>query len=138
MRKISIFNKELTFYNDELLKACQLAIELGYKVHTFNPSGKYISQVFIDNGTTFGSVSEYYSGVSYSTCHISKNGSGNGSGFGITSDPMNATKEGVNSVFISYPDWCRNVGGIEKQTWKEYLGRETILTYGEIKPEQLT
>lgn len=133
-RKINLFGRELEFYNDELLKVAKMALNMGYKVHTFNPSGRYINQIFVDNGKTFGSISQCYSGVSYSTCHKSINGSGNGSGFVIHPDPMLANEELINDCFITVPNWAENeLNKIKKQTWEEYLGGERILNYSEIK-----
>ena len=134
-KKISLFGKELSFYNDELFNAAKLAIEMGYKVHTFKPSGFYIKQIFIDNGITFGSVSEYYSGVSYHTCHKSVLGSGNGTGFGLTKEPMLAKKEMSNRVLLFAPDWATNTHLIKKETWEEHIKRpiNSILEYAEIK-----
>jgi hypothetical protein len=135
MKTINLFDRELTFKNEELYKAAKLALSLGYKVHTFNPSGKYICQIFVDNGVTFGSISEHYSGVRYSTCHKSKHGSGNGTGFGLTEEIAFASKEGIESCFIFAPYWASNTGKIKKQSWEEYQ-REPItqiLTYSEIK-----
>lgn len=134
MKTIKLFDKELKFYNEELYNAAKMAIGMGYKVHTFNPSGFYIRQIFIDNGKTFGSVSEYYSGVRYSTCHKSELGSGNGTGFGLSEEPMNATKDGINSVFMFAPRWATNTNRIKKETWDEHISRpiNQILTYGEI------
>ena len=137
MKTINLFNKELSFYNEELYKAAKLAIEIGYKVHTFNPSGYYIRQIFVDNGKTFGSVSESYSGVSYSTCHKSGYGSGNGTGFGLSDSPEMATKEGIESVFMFAPNWARNTNKIKKESWKEYLSRSSIFKYEEITPNML-
>jgi len=135
MKTINLFNKELEFKNDELLKAVELAISLGYKVHTFNPSGYYISQVFIDNGQTFGSVNEHFSGVQYSTCHKSEYGSGNGTGFGLNGfDIQVASKEGLESCFSFAPHWASNTSKIRKQTWEEHISEpiSKILTYAEI------
>lgn len=105
---------------------------MGYKVHTFNPSGRYIRQIFIDNGKTFGSISERCSGVSYSTCHKSEPGSGNGTGFGLTSEPMLASEEWIDKCFIFAPNWATNTDKIKKQTWEEHMS-ELSLTYSEIK-----
>ena len=133
--KINLFNRELTFENEELHKAAKLALQMGYKVHTFSPSGSKIRPIFIDNGQTFGSVSEHFSGVRYSTCHKSEYGSGHGTGFGLNGfDIQTASEEGLESCFIFAPHWASNTSKIKKQSWKEYQGEKItqILTYGEI------
>lgn len=107
MMKLTIFNKDVSFKNEELEKAAKLAVKMGYKVHTFNPSGFYINQIFIDNGKTFGSMSGCYSGVSASTCHKSERGSGNGSGFGVVSEPSIANEWLINQCFIFAPNWAK-------------------------------
>lgn len=134
-KKNSIFGRELYFYNNELYKAAKLAIDMGYKVHTFNPSGFYISQIFVDNGITFGSISECYSGVKHSTCHKSEHGSGNGTGFGLSSDPMLVSKDLINECFIFAPLWAKSTDRIKKESWQEYISRpiNQILKYAEIK-----
>ena len=131
--KIELFDKELFFYNDELFKAAKLAISMGYKVHTFKPSGIYIHQIFVDNGKTFGSISEYFSGVRHSTCHKGDFGSNQGSGFGFGDDPLLVDKDIVNECLMYAPKWANNERGFKKETWTEYLKRCTILKYEEIK-----
>ena len=132
-KKVRLFDKDLHFYNDELYDVAKLAVKMGYKIHTFNPSGFYIKQIFVDNGNTFGSISENYSGVSYSTCHKSERGSGNGTGFGLTSEPMLASEEWINKCFIFAPIWATNTDKIKKERWEDHLKKETILKYEEIK-----
>ena len=135
MKTIVLFDRELTFENDELYKAAKLAQSLGYKVHTFNPSGTKICQIFVDNGTIFGSISEHYGGVQYSTCHKSQRGSGNGSGFGLNgNDIMTATKQGIESCFIFAPHWASRAM-IKKQSWEEYQSEPItkILKYATIE-----
>ena len=133
--KVNLFDRELSFYNEELATAAKMAIEMGYKVYTFNPSGGFIKQIFVDNGKTFGSISEYYSGVSYSTCHKSERGSGNGTGFGLTSEPMLASRKWIDKVFIFAPQWAKNTNRIKKQTWEQhqYEPITQILKYEQIK-----
>lgn len=140
MKTINLFDRELKFSNAELYKCVELAIEMGLKVHTFKPSGDTINQIFVDNGITFGSISGFYSGVQYSTCHKSKRGSNCGTGFGVSGyslDIETATKKGVESCFMFVPNWvCYRDGiNIEKETFEQHISTPIgkILKYSEIK-----
>lgn len=134
--KITLFNRELTFRNEELFKAAKMAIDMGFKVHTFNPSRCYIEQIFIDNGDTFGSISAKYTGLSYSTCHKAVRNSGNGSGFGLTklSSIEIANEERIKDVFIFAPYWASNRHTIIKEKWEDHIKEpiNRILHYSEI------
>ena len=132
MKTIDLFDKELKFANEELLKVVALAQKAGYKVHTFRPSGSVISQIFIDNGRTFGSSSASFGGVTYSTCHKSERGSGNGSGFVMSENCESANIKGIESCFCFAPNWATRTNTIKKQTWEQYLSEEKILTYAEL------
>ena len=134
-------NNELKreFKNSELEKVVEIAKNKGYKVFTFrgsNPS-KYISQVFFEdlNGR-IGTCQSYYSGIQFSTVHKSKNGSGNGTGFGglVKNEEFNQP-ENIDICFISYPYWMNGNGSsIYKYTsFQDYLNKGLgILTYYEI------
>jgi hypothetical protein len=133
--KSFIFNEKVyTFENEELEKAYLIAKENGFLVHTFIPSGYKISQIFVDNGETFGSISASYGGLSYSTCHKSTRNSGNGSGFGIDGSIMpceSASIEKIKQVFMFAPNWAKNLHTIKKETWQEHISHpiSKILSY---------
>lgn len=128
---------ERVFKNNELKTVAEIAIANGLEVWTFkgsNPS-KYINQVFITDGKRICTVEEHYSGVRYGTEHISKMGSGLGSGFGLTDDIDLADVDLINNALNTFiPSWGLRHGGNPDQLrkysgWDEYLKRNTILTY---------
>ncbi len=133
---ITLFNKKLTFDNEQLYNCAKIAIEKGYKVHTFNPSGFVISQIFIDNGRTFGSISANYSGIRYSTCHKATKGIGTGFGF-IQNECSCADIDKIEKILSLCPSWVSpsDKARVIKQSWVEYQSEPItqILKYSEIK-----
>ena len=133
--EISLFGKNLKFANEELYKCVEIAINCGYKVHTFCPSGYVISQIFIDNGITFGSISANYSGVQHSTRHKPVKEIGTGFGFGNI-EVLPASEKVVNDVLLFCPTWVSPADRrkVIKQSWEEYQKSPIakILKYAEI------
>lgn len=136
MKTIQLFDRELKFDNESLYMCAELAINKGYRVHTFNPSGNVISQIFIDNGKTFGSIQSNYGCVQYSTCHKATKGIGTGFGF-YQNECSCADIEKIEKTLSLCPSWvapsdrCRVV----KQTWEQHQSEPItqILKYAEIK-----
>lgn len=129
----ALLNKKLYKYSNETLKDVHtLAIKKGYKVYSYEQRGNTISQIFISNGVTFGTVHEAFGGVTYSTCHKSERNSGNGTGFGMSDDCCTCNEDDLETIFAFAPRWAKNTNKIKKQTWEQYTERETILKYGEL------
>lgn len=124
--------EERVLRNKALSDIVDIAKSKGYKVFTFDSNSKYINQVFFeDKEGRIGSASEYYSGITLSTIHKPKHGSGNGTGFMVGEefeDPEN-----IDLCFIHMPHWAK--GTVEKyKNWDEYVSTKinSVLTYYEI------
>ena len=128
-------NRELR--NEDLKEVVKIAKFKGYNVYTFESSSKYIEQVFIEDlkGGRVGSASAYYSGVRFSTIHKSKNGSGNGTGFGelIKGEDFNNPAD-LDICFTSVPYWGGVKGSniVKYTSFEDYLKINTILNYYKI------
>ena len=129
--------EDRTLRTTDLQKAVELAKKKGYKVYTFESSSRYIEQVFFENlAGEVGTASTYYSGVKFSTIHKSKNGSGNGTGFGqLVKGQEFDSPEDIDICFITYPYWLRgNKAEVYKYiSFADYLEKGLkILKYYEL------
>lgn len=124
-----------TFRNESLQAVATIAKNEGCKIYTFESSSIFIDQIFIENQAgQVGSASRYFSGVQFSTCHKSKNGSGNGSGFGslVDGEEFNAP-ENYKVCFMVAPRWARSSDLYKYTSFEDYLNKGLkILKYYEL------
>lgn len=119
--------------NEALEEVYKIAKERDYKVYTFESSySSTINQIFIENQKgQIGTVSDYYSGVSFGTIH--KPTQGIGTGFGIGEEFENP--ENLDLIFNHSPHWAttQDREKVKKySSWNEYISKETILKYYEL------
>lgn len=122
-----------TFRNEALKECVKIAKERGYNVFTFCSSSKYIDQIFIESPQKqrVGSVSESFGGVKFSTLHVSKKGSGLGTGYGslIDNEDIN-NPEDLDVIFINAPSWANNANIYKHTSFQDYLDKSLgILKY---------
>jgi len=127
--------KEKELMNNDLEKVVKIAKSKGYRVYTFESSSKYIKQIFIENEKgNVGSCSAFFDGVQFSTVHKSKQGSGNGTGFGglIQGQDFNNPKD-LDICFITAPYWAKPADIYKYTSFQDYIDKGLgILTYYEI------
>lgn len=123
---------EKKFENKELEKAVKMAKEMGLRVWTSHNFNNTISYVFFDNGKTYGYCEASFGGVTYSTCHKSKYGSGCGTGFRMYSDTSTANKEDIQRTLEHAPGWAwHKAENIKKITFEAHA-KEVKLKYYEL------
>ena len=125
-----------TFRNEALKECVEIAKNRGYRVFTFVSSSTYIEQIFIESPQRqrVGSVSEHFGGVKFSTLHVSKRGSGQGSGFGSLIDGEDFNNpEDLDVIFINAPSWAKSESIYKHTSFEDYLNKGLgILKYYEL------
>ncbi|MCP4341305.1 MAG: hypothetical protein GY799_21070 [Desulfobulbaceae bacterium] len=122
----------MKFANLELEKVVVMAKEMGLKVWAFQKSPRKISQVFFDDGKTFGTASADFGTLNYGTCH--KANRRTGTGYRIGESNILASKEMVKATFSFAPSWAwsNDLRSIEKETFEEHTKSRSAMDYFEI------
>lgn len=128
--EISINNETKEFKNEALQKAYKIAKEAGYKVFTYVPSGKYITNFHYSDGTNIAYIQADYSGLSISTVH--KPNRVTGTGFGVAANILVNDLEDLKEGFINYPNWAKSSDRqsvVKFAHLNDYINKESILKY---------
>lgn len=126
----------MEYENKELERVVEIAKANQYRVYAFQHD-KPISQVFITNGRSIGTVSASYGGVSYSTVH--KPDMNIGTGFGLSGDALDCDYASIDKirscVHSVRPYWAtgERYANVHKwESWDKYQQKEKILKYFEV------
>jgi hypothetical protein len=126
----------MEFTNAELADIYRMAKEDGLKCYTSvssTPKEK-ISYFWITDGTQIVYCQAQYSGVTFSSEHKPKNGSGLGTGFGLTNNEpvvINNVDE-IKEFFTYRPNWTLRHAVNKWKNWEEFANNERILKVIEI------
>lgn len=121
----------MKFENAELKDVYRIAKEGGLKVYTTqNPEKETITYFWITNGTQLVYCQRHYSGVKFSSEHQVQNGSGLGTGFGLTNNEpvvVNGIDE-LEEYFTYRPAWTRRHAVKGYENWEAFAKRNTPLS----------